>query len=245
MSEHEFEEGQRVVVRDKRRVDPDGSVRTPGPASDQGGPGGDAGPEAGQDGAGQDGARTVDDVAAEGFVELRATQALLDERTADLQRLKAEFDNYRKRVDRDRLAMGEQAVGGVLLHLLPVLDDIDRAREHGELTGGFKSVAESLEGVLAKLGLDRFGTAGDAFDPMLHEAVMHQHADDVTEPTCVTVMRAGYRLGERLLRPAMVAVAEPAPAAAEPPGAAAGPPDGAEPAAEPGAAAPPADAASE
>ena len=196
MGEQEFEEAQRVVVRDKRRVDPDGSVRVPDPAPEEAEPG--VVPE-----------KTVDDVAAEGFVELRAQQALLDERTADLQRLKAEFDNYRKRVDRDRIAMADQAVGVVLATLLPVLDDVDRAREHGELTGGFKSVAESLETALTKLGLERVGAVGDPFDPMLHEAVLHQHADDVTEPTCVTVMRAGYRLGDRLLRPAMVAVAEP------------------------------------
>ncbi|HVF06489.1 MAG TPA: nucleotide exchange factor GrpE [Frankiaceae bacterium] len=213
MSDQEFEEGQRVVVRDKRRVDTDGSLRTPDAAPETAGSGEEAAAEA----AAEAPEKTVDDVAAEGFVELRALQALLDERTADLQRLKAEFDNYRKRVERDRLAMGEQAVGGVLLHLLPVLDDLDRAREHGELTGGFKSVAEALEGVLTKLGLERFGSPGEPFDPMVHEAVMHQHADDVTEPTCVTVMRAGYRLGERLLRPAMVAVAEPAsPPEAEP-----------------------------
>ena len=207
MSEHEFEEeGRRVVVRDKRRVDPDGSLRTPGAATEAA----EAGPDDAAAAPGEAPEKTVDDVAAEGFVELRAMQALLDERTADLQRLKAEFDNYRKRVDRDRAAMADQAVAAVLVHLLPVLDDVDRAREHGELTGGFKSVAEALETALAKLGLDRFGEAGDAFDPMQHDAVMHQHADDVTQPTCVTVMRAGYRLGERLLRPAMVAVAEPA-----------------------------------
>jgi molecular chaperone GrpE len=188
MTEQEEHEPQRVVVRDKRRVDPDsGAVREPEPES----------------------ARTPEEVAADDFVELRSLQALLDERTADLQRLKAEFDNYRKRVDRDRLAMAEQATAGVLAHLLPVLDDVDRAREHGEVTGGFKSVADALETSLAKLGLERFGEAGDPFDPLLHEAVMHQHSAEVSEPTAVTVMRPGYRFAERLLRPAMVAVAEP------------------------------------
>ena len=201
----EREEPQRVVVRDKRRVDPSGAVREPDPdpAPDEVPPGAAAVPDDATS------SRSPEEVAAEDFVEMRAMEALLDERTADLQRLKAEFDNYRKRVDRDRQAMAEQAVGGVLLHLLPVLDDIDRAREHGELTGGFKSVAEALDTSLAKLGLERFGDAGDAFDPMLHEAVTHQHSDEVTEPTCVSVMRPGYRLAERLLRPAMVAVAEP------------------------------------
>ncbi len=153
--------------------------------------------------------RSPEEVAADDFVELRALQALLDERTADLQRVKAEYDNYRKRVERDRVAMVEQAIAGVLVHLLPVLDDIDRAREHDEVTGGFKSVADSLETALAKLGLERVGEVGDPFDPLVHEAVTHQHSDEVTEATCVAVLRPGYRFAERLLRPAMVAVAEP------------------------------------
>lgn len=183
-------EGQRVVVRDKRRVDSEGHVR---------------GVEAEE----ATSTRTPEEVAADDFVELRALQAMLDERTADLQRLKAEFDNYRKRVDRDRAAMADQAIAGVLAHLLPVLDDVDRAREHGEVTGGFKSVADALDASLGKLGLERFGDAGDPFDPMVHEAVTHQHSPDVKEPTCVGVMRPGYRFADRLLRPAMVAVAEP------------------------------------
>ncbi|HWL35687.1 MAG TPA: nucleotide exchange factor GrpE [Frankiaceae bacterium] len=203
MTENETEEPQRVVVRDKRRVDPSGSLREPDPVE-----GAPSGADAVPDDATR--TRTAEEVAADDFVELRSMQALLDERTADLQRLKAEFDNYRRRVDRDRQAMAEQAVAGVLLHLLPVLDDVDRAREHGEVTGGFKSVADALDGSLAKLGLERYGAEGDPFDPMLHEAVTHQHSDDVTEATCVSVMRPGYRFAERLLRPAMVAVAEPA-----------------------------------
>jgi molecular chaperone GrpE len=198
MADYDEGEPQRVVVRDKRRVDPSGAVREPDPVPAEGG------------------ARTPEDVAADDFVELRSLQALLDERTADLQRLKAEFDNYRKRVERDRLAMAEQATAAVLAHLLPVLDDVDRAREHGELTGGFKSVADALEDALTRLGLERYGAAGDAFDPTLHEAVMHQHSAEVTEPTAVTVLRPGYRFAERLLRPAMVAVAEPEPEPAEP-----------------------------
>lgn len=205
MTENDTEEPQRVVVRDKRRVDQSGAIRDPDP---------DVADDAAPDAAGvPDDAtttRTAEEVAADDFVELRSTQALLDERTADLQRVKAEFDNYRRRVERDRQAMAEQAVAGVLLHLLPVLDDVDRAREHGEVTGGFKSVADALDTSLAKLGLERCGAEGDPFDPMLHEAVTHQHSDDVTEATCVSVMRPGYRFAERLLRPAMVAVAEPA-----------------------------------
>jgi molecular chaperone GrpE len=136
--------------------------------------------------------------------------ASLAERTADLQRVSAEYANYRKRVERDRQAVREQAVANVLSGLLPVLDDIGRAREHGELVGGFKSVAESLEAAVTKLGLDSFGENGEPFDPKVHEALMHSYSTDVAEPTCVQVLQPGYRVGERILRPARVAVAEPA-----------------------------------
>jgi molecular chaperone GrpE len=133
----------------------------------------------------------------------------LAERTADLQRVTAEYANYRKRVERDRVAVREQALANVLYGLLPVLDDIGRAREHGELVGGFKSVAESLEAVMAKLGLDSFGDPGEPFDPKVHEALMHSYSPDVTEATCVQILQPGYRVGDRVLRPARVAVAEP------------------------------------
>jgi molecular chaperone GrpE len=136
--------------------------------------------------------------------------ATLAERTADLQRLQAEYANYRKRVERDRLAVREQALANVLTELLPVLDDIVRAREHGELTGGFKSVAESLESAVVKLGLGIYGEDGDPFDPRLHEALMHSYSPDVSEPTCVRILQPGYKVGDRILRPARVAVAEPA-----------------------------------
>jgi molecular chaperone GrpE len=128
--------------------------------------------------------------------------------------LQAEYANYRKRVDRDRVANAESAVGLALMTLLPVLDDIDRARAHGDLTGPFKAVAEQLEAVLGKLGLSAFGEAGDRFDPAVHEAVLHDESPDVSEPTATTVMRRGYRHGDRLLRPAMVGVTDPAPAEA-------------------------------
>jgi molecular chaperone GrpE len=180
-------EEQGPVVRDKRRIDPEtGALRepaeTPAPA---GAPAGEAAGE------------------SEGL------KAQLAERTADLQRLSAEYANYRRRVERDNALAGEMAVGNVLTSLLPVLDDIGRARDHGELEGGFKAVAESLIGVVTKLGLEQYGKAGEPFDPQVHEALMHQHADDVTEPTCVQVLQPGYRLGERILRPARVAVADP------------------------------------
>jgi molecular chaperone GrpE len=141
--------------------------------------------------------------------ELDGLRNELEERTHDLQRVTAEYANYRKRVDRDRGAAAEQTTGKVLTDLLPILDDIDRAREHGDLVGPFASVAEQLTVVTGKLGLTAFGEKGDPFDPNRHEAVAHQTSADVDEPTCVEVMRRGYTLGERLLRPAMVAVADP------------------------------------
>jgi len=136
--------------------------------------------------------------------------AQLAERTADVQRLQAEYANYRKRVDRDRAAVREQAVAATLTGLLPVLDAIDQAREHGELSGGFKSVADSLQAATGRLGLVTYGEKGDPFDPKIHEALIHSYSADVTEDTCVEILQPGYKVGERILRPARVAVAEPA-----------------------------------
>jgi molecular chaperone GrpE len=141
--------------------------------------------------------------------ELESLRSELDERLKDLQRVSAEYANYRKRVERDRGLVVEQAIGAVLTSLLPILDDVDRAREHGDLNGPFAAVAEQLTTALAKFGLNGFGEKGDSFDPTRHEAVTHETSADVTEPTCVSVMRRGYLLGDRLLRPAMVAVADP------------------------------------
>jgi molecular chaperone GrpE len=137
-------------------------------------------------------------------------EARLAERTADLQRLQAEYANYRKRVDRDRAVVREQAVAATLAGLLPVLDAIDQAREHGELSGGFKSVADSLAASLGKLGLVAYGDKGDPFDPKIHEALAHSYSPDVAEDTCVEILQPGYKVGDRILRPARVAVAAPA-----------------------------------
>ncbi|MEV6940732.1 nucleotide exchange factor GrpE [Streptomyces sp. NPDC051172] len=145
--------------------------------------------------------------------QLDQVRKALEERTADLQRLQAEFQNYRRRVERDRITVKEIAIANLLTELLPVLDDIGRARDHGELVGGFKSVAESLETVAAKMGLQQFGKEGEPFDPTIHEALMHSYAPDVTETTCVAILQPGYRFGERTIRPARVAVAEPQPGA--------------------------------
>ncbi|MEU9116803.1 nucleotide exchange factor GrpE [Streptomyces sp. NPDC048483] len=145
-------------------------------------------------------------------------RAELRERTADLQRLKAEYDNYRKRVRRDRRAVGEIAVTNVLGRLLPVLDAVAEAAEQGELTGGFRRVAEALETELAGLGLQAFGAPGDPFDPTRHEALTYTPADPPSgraeRATCAAVVRPGYRVGDRLLRPAQVAVRGEAPAGA-------------------------------
>jgi len=177
----------------------------PGPWPGGGFPGGalsGAVPENGGGAESGDAGREQAEPAGEAAVQLA-------ERTADLQRLQAEYANYRKRVERDRLAVREQALANVLNELVPVLDDIGRAREHGELTGGFKSVAESLEAIAAKLGLTSFGEVGEPFDPTLHEALMHSFSPDVTEPTAVQILQPGYKVGERIIRPARVAVAEP------------------------------------
>jgi molecular chaperone GrpE len=148
--------------------------------------------------------------AVKGGKQAADIEAQLAERTADLQRLQAEYANYRKRVDRDRAAVKEQAVAGTLAGLLPVLDAIDQAREHGELSGGFKSVADSLQAATGRLGLVTYGEKGDPFDPKIHEALTHSYSSDVAEDTCVEILQPGYKVGERILRPARVAVAEPA-----------------------------------
>jgi molecular chaperone GrpE len=137
-------------------------------------------------------------------------EAQLAERTSDVQRLQAEYANYRKRVDRDRAAVKEQAVAATLSGLLPVLDTIDQARDHGELSGGFKSVADQLHAAVSRLGLVSYGEKGDPFDPKIHEALTHSYSADVTEEVCAEIFQPGYKVGERILRPARVAVAEPA-----------------------------------
>ncbi|GAA4931149.1 nucleotide exchange factor GrpE [Streptomyces coeruleoprunus] len=138
-----------------------------------------------------------------------ALAAALAERTRDLQRVKAEYDNYRSRVHRDRLAVREAAVANVLRRFPPVLDALAEAARHGELTGGFLQVAQALDGELAALGLEVFGEAGDAFDPHVHEAVAYERSDQLERPVCTEVIRPGYRVGGHLLRAAEVTVAGP------------------------------------
>jgi len=228
---------QPFVVRDKRRKPSPRPRSTAGPddgSAPQSQPdsGGKAGTESGSPAGTSEGAASGDGAAARtgsggaegkpgGFAaELEALRSDLDERTRDLQRITAEYANYRRRVERDRRLVAEQATASVLNELLGVLDDVDRARTHGDLVGPFGAVAEQLTSVLAKLGLSPFGEKGDAFDPTRHEAVAHSVSTEVTEPTCVEVFRRGYQYGERLLRPALVAVADPAEEEAAGPGAA-------------------------
>ncbi|MGH3778273.1 MAG: nucleotide exchange factor GrpE [Pseudonocardiaceae bacterium] len=145
--------------------------------------------------------------------QLDALQAQVEERTADLQRISAEYSNYRRRVERDRQLVSALAKAQVAGELLTVLDDIERAQEHGDVSGPFKAVADKLVAGLAAHGLEAFGAIGDGFDPGVHEAVHHSTAPDVQGPTVAAVLRRGYRLGERVLRPAMVAVTDAEPAA--------------------------------
>ena len=136
-------------------------------------------------------------------------QKQLAERTEDLQRVQAEYANYRRRVDRDRSLVVDQAAERFATQLFPIVDDIERARDHDELTGAFKLVADRILGLLDGLGVAAFGAAGDVFDPALHEAVIHDTSPDVSVPTATTVLRQGYRRGDRVLRTAMVAVTDP------------------------------------
>ena len=129
--------------------------------------------------------------------------------TADLQRLQAEYANYKKRVERDRSLAHELAVSSVLIELLPVLDDIERAASHGELTGGFKAVADHIASATERIGLSKYGSEGDAFDPQIHEALLHDTSADVTKPTATKILQPGYKFKERILRPARVGVTDP------------------------------------
>ncbi len=161
-------------------------------------------------GAVQDEVSTSSTTEADGSTTNEVLEAQLAERTLDLQRLQAEFVNYKRRVDRDRELIRENATYVVLEPIIDVLDNIDRAREHGQLDDGFKSVAEQLERVITGLGLTKFGDPGDKFDPNAHDALSHLGEDpDVTVPTAKMVAKAGYRIGERVVRPAQVLVVDP------------------------------------
>lgn len=180
---------EQVTVTDKRRIDPEtGQVRQPSPDAHQ-----DSGPG---EGPPADSGRT--DEAGAKVAEL----------TADLQRVQADFANYRKRALRDQQAAADRAKAGVVTQLLGVLDDLERARKHGDLESGpLKSVADKLDSALTGLGLTAFGEEGEDFDPVLHEAVQHEgDGGEGSKPVIGTVMRQGYKLGDQVLRHALVGV---------------------------------------
>lgn len=139
--------------------------------------------------------------------ELSDADAKVAELTDDLRRVHAEYANYRKRIDRERETSRDATIGGVLSELLPVLDDIERAREHGELEGAFKAVGEALESTCARLGLETLGSVDEPFDPVIHEALTSEEREGVDTPTVIAVYQPGYRHAGRVLRPARVAVA--------------------------------------
>ncbi len=199
------------VVRDRRRIDPEtGQVRTDQQAAQQPE---QAGQQHGRHPSPQhetqvtvDGASSEADDSALGGAAAR----LAAERLADLQRLQAEYVNYRKRVDRDRDVARESAIAGFVESLLPVMDDIYFARQHGDLNEGPPAaIADKFEGVLSKYGVERYGEVGDEFDPTVHDALMHSHSTDVTTTTVTTVMQPGYKIGEKVLRAARVGVSDP------------------------------------
>jgi molecular chaperone GrpE len=200
--------GEGPVIRDRRRLDPlTGEVRRPDeqPA--------EAGGAAHVGGAGHPSHLATPEESTSPDGQEAELAALAQERLDDLLRLQAEFVNYKRRVERDRDLARTQAVMGVLEALLPVLDDIHAARQHGALEGGpFAAIAEKLEQTLSRFGLHRYGEPGETFDPTLHEALVHTQAElaeGTTEPTVIQVLQPGYRTSDKVLRAARVAVADP------------------------------------
>jgi molecular chaperone GrpE len=149
---------------------------------------------------------TTEVVTDEAAIESKDPVAAL---TEDLQRLQAEYANYRKRVERDRALSAEVAISSVLLEFLAVLDDLDRAETHNELSGGFKAVADQIVATTTKLGLEKYGEAPATFDPNIHDALMHETSGEVSETTVTKVLQPGYKYKERILRPARVVVTDP------------------------------------
>lgn len=152
-----------------------------------------------------------EDITSEVVTEEAATEPIdpVAALTEDLQRLQADYSNYRKRVERDRALAAEVAISSVLYEFLAVLDDLDRAGAHNELTGGFKAVSDQIISTTEKLGLEKYGQAPASFDPNIHEALMHETSAEVTETTVTKVLQPGYKYKERILRPARVVVTDP------------------------------------
>lgn len=239
------DEQEPVVVRDRRRIDPETGQRR-SPEEDGAELGGPA--QAGQVTESMSGTlddelakvadaeavepdevvqhaadpESVDGEPAEGSPEAEPAEGSLDKQlsdvTADLKRVTAEYANYRKRVERDRESVIASAKASVAGELLTVLDDIERADAHGDLTGAFKAVTDKLVASLESAGLEAFGQEGDEFDPSVHEAVQHSTSSEVSGPTVTAVLRRGYRFEDRVLRPVMVAVTDYEPEAQQPEG---------------------------
>ena len=179
-SELNEESSEGVKISDKRRIDP----QTGQPRDES----------AAEQNSGETNSETSDKVS---------------ELTADLQRITAEYANYRKRVDRDRELIRDMSTSVALEQLIPILDDISRAREHGDLTGTFSTVADALSTVTKRLGLVEFGKVDEDFDPSIHEALSTIEDDSVQSQKVGTVAQVGYKVGERILRPARVIVKQP------------------------------------
>ena len=186
-------ESEGVRFRDNRKIDPETYQARPGTSQPK--------------------SEVPDDLAGleaqlDGVAESVAADERVVELTADLQRLSAEYANYRRRVDRDRKVSAEMTTANLMTALLPILDDLQRASEHGELEGGFRAVADAVQALAESNGVERFGTEGEPFDPNFHEAMTSDTGSDVTEPTVTTVYQVGYRIGDRVLRAARVGVTD-------------------------------------
>jgi molecular chaperone GrpE len=207
-AEQRENEAQKPVIHNNRKVDPKtGQARHPDqePAAAGDSDSGDALSQA------EDILNSVEVPAAESVAQGSPVAAEADELRDDLRRLQAEYVNYRKRVERDRAVAGEMAVIGVLNALLPVLDDVDAARQHGDLADGpFAAIAAKLESALKTYGLVRIEETGVEFDPTIHEALIQQPGTDVEFDTVSQVLRSGYKSGDRVLRAAQVIVSVPA-----------------------------------
>ncbi|WP_104063233.1 nucleotide exchange factor GrpE [Arthrobacter sp. 4R501] len=220
--EHNSSANQEPVIRDNRKVDPvTGKARHPEGEQPADAPVGESpvGEPVDSDGDALAQAEEIlngievpaEESVAQGVSAGSPTNAEAAELKNDLLRLQAEYVNYRKRVERDRAVAGEMAVIGVLNSLLPVLDDVDAARQHGDLTDGpFAAIATKLENALKTYGLVRIDETGVEFDPTIHEALIQQPGEDIEVDTVSQVLRSGYRSGDRVLRAAQVIVAVPA-----------------------------------
>ncbi|MBB6118407.1 nucleotide exchange factor GrpE [Nocardiopsis algeriensis] len=207
----EGDERKGPVIRDNRRIDPEtGEVREPKAEADEA-----PDTEEAEEVEAEEVEIEVPDTPEQVVSEAINADERVVELTNDIKRVQAEYANYRKRVERDRVAVRELATAQVLGELLPILDDIGRAREHEELNGGFKAVGEALEALSTKLGLERYGDKGDDFDPNIHEALTMVPMPGISTQSVVEVFQPGYRMGERILRPARVVVGDPVEGAEE------------------------------